>query len=284
MLTTSPVVTPEQRGSKMPVARLEGHLRGPGLAALLALAAATPTAAAGPAPVLPCAPGAEVVPAYAPIGPAPSVGLWQMVDLPADWTPTACTGWAPRADAKLVVSAGRFRAADASEILERLGAISRQREIRYWSVRRDDWKTLLDDAFALTGPDLKARRADFAPAEFVEGAKLYAAYDDSEPVGAIVELLQVRVRTPDRLVIAGHNLTAARMMGFPVADKGELEVVFFFDREDGDVWRYYGITRTRLNLPETMSMPDADYMNRSAATFRFIAGYASDASPPVASN
>jgi hypothetical protein len=75
-----------------------------------------------------------------------------------------------------VAVAGQFHySGDALSILARVGAVSQQRDILYWSIPHTDWRRLLLDASALSGPDPALRRPDFAPGELRAGAKLFTS-------------------------------------------------------------------------------------------------------------
>lgn len=248
------------------------------LALAVALAPFAMGVAADALPSPPC--GAASVPSYGPVGPVPELRSWP-AEAVTGWQPPACTGWATRADARVVAAAGTIRGSE-DDILGRIGALSHQTAIRYWSAGRGDWRAMLDDATALAKPEARSRRADFAPEELIKGARVHLAYDDAEPIGAVVHQLDIRERTPSRVVVTTSNMTAARLMGMTVAAPGDLEMAIFLDREAPDVWRYYALSRFALRLPASMQPTDLDYLNRATAMFRFLAGVPTDAMPPAA--
>jgi hypothetical protein len=183
----------------------------------------------------------------------------------------------------LVAVAGRFRdPAGITGILHRLGAVSRQTGIAYWSATRRRWRPLLAAASALRAPDPEARRADFLPEELQAGTRVYFLQDDNDPLTALVQELTVRARSDDRLEAAVRNLSAGRLAGVTVIAPGEVEALFSIEREDGDLWRYYALSRSVSRLPVLLRPPDAAYVNRAVALFRFIAGLPTDAEPPAA--
>src|SRR5689334_8253994 len=175
-----------------------------GLAVAIMLSASTAWAELPPQP--PCA--GEVVPAWPAPDAGPSVIVWHADTLPAHWQPAACSGLSPPAGATFVAVAGSFQhAGSALEVLARLGAVSQQLDIRYWSVSNLDWRRLLVDASALSGPDPQQRRADFAPGDLKAGAQLYALYDDNESAGPVVIKTEIREAGPDGFVTVARNLT-----------------------------------------------------------------------------
>jgi hypothetical protein len=120
-------------------------------------------------PVPPCAGSPQ--PAWTSVDAPPAVVIWHPEDLPNGWQPAPCSGLKVADAAVLVGLAGSFREPGGlAAILRRLGAVSQQVGIRYWSTRRQAWRPMLEDAAALTAPDAAARRADFEPREFRNGA------------------------------------------------------------------------------------------------------------------
>jgi hypothetical protein len=248
---------------------------GPAMAVLATMAAMTPALAGGPVP--PCGTAASPAPAAA--GPVPELRLWAPDEVAA-WRPPACTGWQQRAGARVVATSGMVRGS-AEAILVRLGAASRQIEMRYWSAGRGAWRPLLEDAAALAGPDPASRRADFRAEELGAGAVAHLYLDDAEPIAGVVHELVVRERTADRVVVATRNVTAARAWRVLVAGEGDLEVVIFLDRVGPDTWHYYALSRFALRLPAISQPADIDFLNRATAMFRWVAGIATDVEPPA---
>jgi hypothetical protein len=114
-------------------------------------------------------------------------------DLGADWRPPACTGWSDLAFDQVVGLAGRFRSPDdAQGILARFGRLSQLTRIRYWSVSHGACRDLIDEAFALAGPDADQRRRDFSEGELAAGRILYFFQDDNGPGGGTVYRLDTR--------------------------------------------------------------------------------------------
>jgi hypothetical protein len=248
------------------------------VALLAAVLASSPSSAAGPVP--PC--GGEVVPAYAEPGPSPAVRIWRPGELPPGWTPPACTGWTARADIRVTATAGQFRAAGPDELLQRLGAISGQEAIQCWSSRQAEWRPMFDRAAALRAPDPSAIRTDFGAAELASGAELYVLFDEAGPLGPIVHAFTVRERASERIVLASRNLTSGRAMGLEIAEPGDLELVIFLDHAEGELWRYYALSRMDLDVPRLFRPPEADFVSHAIATYRYVAGLRTDSMPIAA--
>jgi len=77
----------------------------------------------------------------------PAIGLWGRTELHRDgWQPPACLGW--QGDSRLVAAlAARFHSPlSLGRLAERLTAISRHPDIRFWAVTRHEWRPLVERA------------------------------------------------------------------------------------------------------------------------------------------
>lgn len=229
-------------------------------------------------PIAPCAAGAEDMrPAYGPVDGAPRVAWWRDVVVPEG---AGCLG-AIRGRMELVVAlAGRFHdARTLEEMAQRVAAISQTAGLRYWSVTDGDWRTLLTEAFALSGPHIAQRRADFSVDELLGGGALYTAQHDTRSTGLNVYRLRARRVGATRLVFESENLTPIRLFVFELFEPGALRVIHFLDRIEPGLWGYYTVTAVRGGALES---DPRSMINRSAAYFRFLAGVPSDRDPPLA--
>ena len=248
-----------------------------GGAAALFLLTAGGLAADGPRP--PC--GAAPAPAYAGPGSMPAVRVWDGDEAARTWRPPACTGWAPRASRTLVATAGRLdQGAGAQDLLRRFGAVSALTTIRYWSVTDGRWEQLFSSANALSGPNPEAVRPDFRPADLASGTDLYLAQADNRSSGEVVYRLSVREQGPTRLVVALENVSTMRYLFLPLAGPGDLQSLYFLDREPSGAWDYYGLMRITADASSLLAGHAASYVNRAVALFRFLAGLRTD-QPPV---
>lgn len=248
--------------------------------ALGLLAAATPSHAAE-LPQPPCA--GEAIPTWPATEAMPAVVVLHEGDLPDQWKPAACSGITASSGATVVAVAGRFHhQGDASSLLARIGAVSQQRGILYWSVSHLDWRPLLADASALSAPDPAARRADFVPDELRSGAKLLVLYDDEDEPAEVVFETEIRAAGPDGFVTTARNVTPMRLMGFTIAGLGDLQSMTSVHRVGPDAWDYYALSAVSLSRLAAAVMKDASYVNRAVATYRYVAGIPTDRDPPVA--
>jgi len=235
-------------------------------------------AESGPGP--PC--GSTTVPAYPGVDQSPAVKAWDRSDLGRDWTPPACTGWTTTGFTTLVVTAALFRHSSGVEgLLRRIGAISELAGTRYWSTTHKRWQTLIVDAYALPGPAGGRRLKDFRPDEIAAGRYLYFRQEDSLS-GKAIYRMHIQSVSPDRLVFETENISSVKYLMWPLFRPGELQAIYFLERDSADVWRYYSISRTGRNASSLTAGHDASSINRAVALYRFLAGIPADREPPAA--
>ena len=254
-------------------------MKPPAVLALTVAALLTLPAAALPVP--PC--GGETVPAYPAVGEPPAVQTWLGDGEGADWTPPGCTQWRASGFSMMIAMAARFRHDGGLEaLLSRIGGISDSTRIQYWSVTRERWRDLIDDAYALSSDDPDARRPDFSVDELVPGNVLHFLRDPNSPIGATVFRMVVLERGADRAMLKVENSSPIRFFRIPVLDPGEQELIVFLERESENVWRFYSLTRTGAGMASWRArerMPS--YVNRAVAEYRYLAGIPTDHEPPA---
>ncbi|MFL5332131.1 MAG: DUF6675 family protein [Geminicoccaceae bacterium] len=211
------------------------------------------------------------------------VEVWHTPSLPDNWQPASCSGLTARSGAVYIAVAGEFQhTVDAGSLLGRLGALSRQIGLKYWSIDQGGWRPLLVDATALTANDLSARRPDFKTEEMRPGARLYMLYADDSGAGPVVYQTEVKAAGPDGFVFVLHNSTAMRLMGMSIADPGDLSSMLSVQRIGPDRFAYYALTAVALAPLAAAMVSDASHINRAVASFRYLAGIPSDSDPPAA--
>ena len=232
----------------------------------------------GPQP--PC--GKEAIPPYPGLDEPAIVKSWSKSDFGRDWTPPACTGWTAVGFTALVTIVARFRYTSGAEgLLRSIGAISELTGMRYWSTTHKRWQTLVVDAHALTGVQPGQRRADFAPDEMKSGKVLYFEQVDNLSGKAVYRML-IAEASPNRLVIDIENVSTMHYFFIPIFHPGEMQSIYFLDRESTNVWRYYGIVRTGKNINGLIAGNESSSVNRAVAFYRHMVGIATDQEPPAA--
>ena len=235
----------------------------------------------GPQP--PC--GDELMPFY-PVYPSLNdlaiVKSWSKSDIGPDWKPPACTGWAEMGFTTLVTIAARFpHTSEASGLFRQIGAISELAGMRYWSTTHKQWRTLIVDAYALTGSPSGRRRGDFTSDEMKEGKVLYFEQVDNLSGKAIYRMHIVEA-SARRLVFDVENVSTMRYFLVPILRPGDLQSMYFLDRESDSVWRYYSIVRTGKNANGLIAGNESSSVNRAVAFYRHLVGIPTAQEPPGA--
>jgi hypothetical protein len=182
----------------------------------------------------------------------------------------------------LVTTVARFRYASESEaLLRRIGAISELAGMRYWSTTHKQWQTLIVNAHALSGPQLGYRRQDFTPDEMQTGKVLYFEQADNLS-GTAIYRIHIAEASAGRLVFDIENVSVMRYLFVTLFRPGEMQSIYFLDRESADVWRYYSIARTGRNASRLATGHPASSINRAVAFYRALAGIPTDQEPPAA--
>ncbi len=232
----------------------------------------------GPQP--PC--GNEPVPPYPALDNSPVVKFWSESDFGHDWRPPACTGWAEVGFATLITAVARFRSTAGGEgLLRHIGAISELAGMRYWSTTHKQWRTLITSAHALTGSQPSRPRQDFPPTEMKEGTLLYSEQADNLS-GTAVYRMHIAEASADRIVFDIENVSVMRYFFVTLFHPGDMQSVYFLDRESDTVWRYYNIARTGRNASRLTAGHESSSINRAVAFYRSLAGIPTDQEPPAA--
>jgi hypothetical protein len=221
-------------------------------------------------------------PAYPTVADSPAVKFWTAAELGEHWRPPECTGWTGEGFSTLVTTTARFyHASGMEDLLRQSGAISSLAGMRYWSTTHKSWQTLIPDAYAVTNAQGNQRREDFKPEELKPGSVLYFQQADNLS-GKAIYRLHIREATPDRLVFDVANVTLMKYLILPLFHPGEMQSIYYLERESEEIWRYFGMARTGKNASSLTTGHDASWINRSVAFYRHIAGIPTDQEPPAA--
>jgi len=232
----------------------------------------------GPQP--PC--GKEPAPPYPALGDSAIVKSWSKSDFGRDWKPPSCTGWVTVGFTTLVTTVARFRhTSEADGLLRHIGAISELAGMRYWSTTHKQWQTLIVAAYALTGLPPSQRREDFSPQEMKEGTILYFEEADNLS-GKAVYRMHIAEVSAGRLVFDIENVSTMHYHFLTLFNPGEMQSVYFLDRESENVWRYYSVTRTGRNANGLIARNESSSINRAVAFYRHLVGIPGDQEPPAA--
>ena len=88
----------------------------------------------------------------------------------------------------------------------------------------------------------------------------------------MIQRISIIDRTEDGIEICITNLSAVRVEFLTVFDPGGSEVRLWIERETGNRWRYYSLTR--LSGAALMARPTLkrSYVSRAEAMFRYLIG------------
>jgi hypothetical protein len=182
----------------------------------------------------------------------------------------------------LVTTVARFRhASEAEGLLRRIGAISKLAGTCYWSTTHKQWQTLIVEAHALTGLHLAQRRGDFVPEEMKAGAELYFEQADNLS-GKATYRMHVAEASADRLVFDVENVSTIRYLFITLFHPGEMQSIYFLDRESEGIWRYFSIARTGMKANQLTQRKESSAVNRAVAFYRHLVGIPTAQEPPAA--
>jgi hypothetical protein len=170
---------------------------------------------------------------------------------------------------------------EAEGLLRHIGAISELAGMRYWSTTHKQWQTLIVEAYALAGSQSGQRRRDFMPDEMKEGQVLYFEQVDNLS-GKAIYRMHIAEASADRLVFDVENVSTIRYLFIPILNPGEMQSVYFLDRESDSVWRYYSIMRIGQNANRLIAGNESSTINRAVAFYRYIVGIPTGQDPPAA--
>jgi hypothetical protein len=153
--------------------------------------------------------------------------------------------------------------------------------MRYWSTTHKQWQTLIVDAHALADLQPSHHREDFTPDEMKEGKVLYFEQVDNLS-GTAIYRMHIAEASADRFVFDVENVSTMRYFFVTLFHPGEMQSIYFLDRESDDVWRYYSMVRTGRNASRLAMGHEASSINRAVAFYRALVGIPTDQEPPAA--
>jgi hypothetical protein len=224
----------------------------------------------------------EPDPPYPALGSPPIVKFWDISGLSREWRPPSCTGWTEIGFSTLITTGARFRYASGTEgLLRHIGAISGLSGMRYWSTTHKQWQTLIVSAHALTDPQPNHRRPDFTPDELRDGSVHFFEQVDNL-AGTAVYQMHIAEVSPDRLVFEDENVSVMSRFFVTLFHAGEVQSIYYLDRESDNVWRYYSLVRTGRNASWLTIGHPSSSINRAVAFYRSLVGIPTDQEPPAA--
>ena len=114
-----------------------------------------------------------------------------------------------------------------------------------------------------------------------EGKVLYFEQVDNLS-GTAIYRMHIAEASADRLVFDVENVSIMRYFFVTLFHPGEMQSIYFLDRESDNVWRYYSIARTGRNASRLATGHESSSINRAVAFYRSLAGIPTDQEPPAA--
>ena len=114
-----------------------------------------------------------------------------------------------------------------------------------------------------------------------KGGVLYFEQVDNLSGKAIYQMHIVEA-SPSRLVFEVENVSTIRYYFVPLLHAGEMQSIYFLDRESEKVWRYYSIVRTGKNVNGLIAGNESSAVNRAVAFYRYFVGITTTQEPPGA--
>jgi hypothetical protein len=85
-----------------------------------------------------------------------------------------------------------------------------------------------------------------------------------------------------RLVFDIENVSTMRYRLIPILHPGEMQSIYFLDRESENIWRFYSMVRTGQNANRLIAGNESSAINRAVAFYRHFVGVPTDQEPPAA--
>jgi hypothetical protein len=214
----------------------------------------------------------------------PVIGVWHEKELlQANWNPPSCTGWSSAAHSRLLITlAGQFTFnGSLDNLLDRIGAISSMREIRYWSADDKAWRPLVSDASALTSSSPASRRGDFNANDLTDGAQLFYLEKDSQNRETVYRL-NIHVESPDCFVLTNENVTPIRRFFLTIFRPFTLQSAVVLRKTSANTFGVYMFNRTDKAASSLSEGHEKTYVNRAVALYRQLIGVKTDSLPAAA--
>ncbi len=113
------------------------------------------------------------------------------------------------------------------------------------------------------------------------GQDLYYEQDDNLSGKAVYRMHLAEI-SENRIVFAVENVSTIHYLLVTLFRPGEMQSIYYLERETHDVWRYYSIVRTGKHANGLTARNESSSINRAIAFYRHLAGIPTDQEPPAA--
>lgn len=228
--------------------------------------------AAGAAEAASCVTGAAADPAYPEIGQAPVIQAW-VRDQPGSVPAPACDALGSVHFDVLVRVSGAFRGpGDTTAMLARLGAVSRLRDMSYWSFSRRQRETLVTEAYAVDSLEARRARPDFSAAELRAGKVLHFVQRDNRLSALVPFGLSLIAETDTRLQLRIDNVGPVKLGFVTLLGAREMQSSITVTRLGAGLWGYRSVTGLRQVRFGSLDKNRLSLASRATAMFDQLAG------------
>lgn len=247
------------------------------LAGLCGLAGASaglhrPAEAAPPAPL--CGDGAP--PAWPAADQPPLVQTW-LLDGRRDGASPDCTGLRmPDVELLVRVTGSYLAPGGLDDQLARVGAVSGQTGLQYWSFTDGRRQVLIRESLAVESLANPQRRADYSAAELRRGAECVFLQTDNRSAKPVPYGMVLLKATAQAFTVRVENLGDIRMMGLLLVAPREMQWIATVERLGPGHWGYrslMGQRRLRMGRDEQHRLSN---LARCVAVFDHLAGRSSE--------
>ncbi len=228
-----------------------------------------------PLRALPASPTQCLPPAWPsppPLGVPPAVSMGIASDFPSEWQVPLCVAWDGQFFTAVATVHGTLDALDVNALLERIGAVSSLKGMRYWSVTDHRLQTLITNSFAVLLAQPNQPRPDYALGEFQVGQELYFSEQDNRLPDPVIYRLRILERDEHHFVIDITNVTAAKKLFLTLLSPGDVRTIIFVSDTKEGRWTCYGLSGVHASKLASIVENPKSQLNRLLAFYGFISG------------
>jgi hypothetical protein len=113
-----------------------------------------------------------------------------------------------------------------------------------------------------------ARRCEFEQVDNLSGKGIYR--------------MHIAEASANRLVFDIENVSTIRYLLIPILHPGEMQSIYYLNRESENVWGFYSMVRTGRNANGLSARNESSPINRAVAFYRHLVGIPTAQEPPAA--
>jgi len=201
----------------------------------------------------------------------PKTFVWYKKELPHDWVLPAYTGWANNDFSVLVSTQGELPGTlSQQKILAKIGSISKQQDIIYWSITKNKWRNLISRSVALEDASRDHQRRDFLPQEFTLEHDFYYWQEHNTPAVDILYAMNFSEISNDKITFNLTNMNKIHWFSLPVIPKKQYQHAFSIQRNKQQNWEYRHLLRVYSPLAKLVVGNRESLIHREKAIHRYM--------------